>query len=214
MNPPIETTSPGSNGLASTSWGPPPRGVFVDVLGTLVHPAENGHFPASSDATFYEGVLDALFRVTQAGWNLYLVGNISSVAFGEQSLDDWKAFKNGLHELLKSQGIPVTRDYTCVDHPEGIAGRDRDSVYLLPGTGAMHHASQEDGVSLPLCWVVGDSTIELVAGWRAGCRVAAVQTGEGLGDRTFHVDPELQTATAADALRLISRDMTMLRRTA
>ena len=131
MNPSTESTSPGPNGLASNSWGPPPRGVFVDVLGTLVHPAENGHFPAISDATFYEGVLDALFRVTQAGWNLYLVGNVSSVAFGEQSLDDWKAFQDGLHELLKSQGIPVTRDYTCVDHPDGIAGRDRVLARLI-----------------------------------------------------------------------------------
>ncbi|MEC8493989.1 MAG: hypothetical protein VXZ39_03650 [Planctomycetota bacterium] len=184
------------------------------MLGTLVEPAESGQFPAACDATFYEGVLDALFHVTQAGWNLYLVGNISSVAFGEQSLEDWREFQAGLRDILKSQGIRVTRDYTCVDHPEGIKGRDRDSVYLLPGTGAMHHASQEDGVSLPLCWVLGDSTIELVAGWRAGCRVAAVRTGVALGDRTFHVDPELQTATAADALRLISRDMTMLRRVA
>ena len=214
MNPAADSASLAPHGLTSSSWGPPPRGVFIDVLGTLVQPAEDGHFPTISDARFYEGVLDALFRVTQAGWNLYLVGNISSVAFGEQSLDDWRAFQAGLRALLKSQGIRVTRDYTCVDHPEGVKGRDRDSVYLLPGTGAMHHASQEDGVSLPLCWVVGDSTIELVAGWRAGCRVAAVQTGAALGDRTFHVDPELKTATAADALRIISRDMTMLRRTA
>lgn len=214
MNPASDSTSHASLGLSSNGWGPPPRGVFVDVLGTIVQPAENGRFPDISDATFYEGVLDALFRVTQAGWNLYLVGNISSVAFGEQSLDEWKAFQAGLHDVLKRQGIRVARDYTCVDHPEGVEGRNRDSVYLLPGTGAMHHASQEDGVSLALCWVVGDSTIELVAGWRAGCRVAAVQTGEALGDRTFHVDPELKTETAADALRLISRDMTMLRRTA
>lgn len=214
MTPPPDSSSQAPRGLASHSWGPPPRGVFVDVLGTLVQPAENGHFPTIEDATFYEGTLDALFRVTQAGWNLYLVGNISSVAFGEQSVEDWKEFQTGLHGLLKSQGIRVTRDYTCVDHPEGVKGRDRDSVYLLPGTGAMHHAAQEDGVSLPLCWVVGDSTVELVAGWRAGCRVAAVQTGEALRDRTFHVDPELETATAGGALRVIARDMTMLRRTA
>ncbi|MEM1449787.1 MAG: HAD hydrolase-like protein [Planctomycetota bacterium] len=199
---------------AQPGWGPPPRGVFLDVLGTLVRPTEDGGFPSISDAQFYDGVLDGLFRVTQAGWNLYLVGNIDSVAFGRQTADDWRSFKTGLHDQLKGLGIRVRRDYTCTDHPEGVKGCDRDSVYLLPGTGAMHHAAQADDVSLPLCWVVGDCTTELVAGWRAGCRLAAVQTGEAARDGRFHVDPELTTDTAAQALTVIARDMTILRRSA
>lgn len=200
---------------ARVSWGPPPRGVFVDVLGTIVQPAcDQGNFPSFDDAKFYDGVLDALFRVTQAGWNLYLIGNIESVAFGRQSHDDWKIFQAELHAHLRGLGIKMRRDYTCVDHPEGVKGRDRDSVYQLPGTGAMHHAAQADEISLPLCWVVGDSTVELVAGWRAGCRVAAVNTGVASSDRTFHVDPEITTESAVGALRAIAQDMTMLRRVA
>lgn len=215
MIPPLDPHGAQPTGTTNHSWGPPPRGVFVDVLGTLVEPAnEKGHFPTFEDATFYPGVLDSLFRVTQAGWNLYLVGNIDSVAFGEQSNDDWVEFREKLHAHLRSQGIRLTRDYTCVDHPEGVEGRNRDSVYLLPGTGAMHHAAQADGVSLPLCWIVGDSTVELVAGWRAGCRIAGVKTGAALGDRTFHVDPEIVSATAGEVLQVVARDMTMLRRSA
>jgi len=30
-----------------------------------------------------------------------------------------------------------------------------------------------------------------VAGWRAGCRMAAVRTGLGLSDRAYEVDPEV-----------------------
>lgn len=195
-------------------WGPPPRGVFLDVLGTLVAPDENGGFPRFDDAEFYEGVLDGLFRVTQAGWHLYLVGNVDTVPRGVQSIDDWKVFQAELHAHLKGLGIRMRRDYTCTDHPEGVKGHDRDSVYLLPGTGAMHHAAQADEVSLPLSWVVGDSTVELVAGWRAGCRIAGVQTGQGFADGEYHVDPELVGRTAAGILREIAVDMTMLRRAA
>lgn len=199
---------------AQPSWGPPPRGIFVDILGTLVRPTEDGGFPHFDEAQFYDGVLDSLFRVTQAKWNLYLVGNIDTVAFGTQSVEDWKAFQASLWAHLRSQGIRVRRDYTCLDNPEGIEGRDLDSVYFLPGTGAMHHAAQADGVSLALSWVIGDRTTELVAGWRAGCRLAGVRTGAGLRDGHFHVDPELTTESAAAAFRVIARDMTMLRRTA
>lgn len=199
---------------AQPGWGPPPRGVFVDILGTLVEPLEGGGFPTIDDARYYDGVLDGLFRVTQAGWHLYLVGNIDTVAFGKQSIDEWRAFQTALHANMKSLGIRLRRDYTCVDNPEGVKGQDKDSVYFLPGTGAMHHAAQADGVSLPLCWVVGDSTTELVAGWRAGCRLAGVRTGHGVTDGRFHVDPEITAETATAAFGVIARDQTILRRTA
>ena len=199
---------------AQPSWGPPPRGVFVDILGTLVRPTETGGFPHIDEAQFYDGALDGLFRVTQASWNLYLVGNIDSVAFGRQTVEDWTAFQAGFRSHLKGLGIRVRRDYTCLDNPEGVEGQNRDSVYFLPGTGAMHHAAQADGVSLALSWVIGDSSTELVAGWRAGCRLAGVRTGNGLKDGHFHVEPELTAETAAGAFGAISRDMTILRRTA
>lgn len=204
----------GPTPTAPTPWGPPPRGIFVDVLGTLVEPLENGHFPKISEAVFYEGVLDGLFKVTQSNWNLYLVGNIESVAFGRQSVEEWKEFSDGLHKQLRGLGIKLKRDYCCIDHPEGVEGQNSDSVYLLPGTGAMHHAAQADGVNLSVSWVIGDSSVELVAGWRADCRLVAVQTGNGVRDGAFHVEPELWSRTAAGALKEIANDLTVLRRVA
>ncbi|MEM9800841.1 MAG: hypothetical protein AAGA20_10990 [Planctomycetota bacterium] len=199
---------------AHPGWGPPPRGVFLNLFGTLIEPTEDDGFPTIDEARFFDGALDALFRVTQAHWNLYLLGNVDSVAFGHESLEDWRTFQSGLHARLKGHGIRLTRDYTCIDDPEGVTGRNRDSVYRLPGTGAMHHAAQADGVALPLSWVVGDATVQLVAGWRAGCRLAGVRTGRGVRDGRFHVDPELIADSASAALSVIARDQTILRRTA
>ena len=195
-------------------WGPPPRGIFLNVLGALVEPGPAGKFKSIGTAAFYEGVLDSLFRATQAGWHLYLIGNVDSVAFGKQTQAQWDKFRSGLVTRLKSEGIPVKRDYTCTNHPEGVRGQDRDSVYYLPGTGAMHHAAQAEGISLSLSWVVGDSTPGLVAGWRAGCSTAGVRTGTGLKDATFQVDPDMTAESAASAINWIARDQTVLRRTA
>ncbi len=195
-------------------WGPPPRGIFLDVLGTLVEPGPGGRFKSIGKSCFYDGVLDSLFHATQAGWHLYLIGNVDTVAFGKQSQAQWDRFRDGLVTRLKSEGIPVRRDYSCTNHPEGVKGQDRDSVYLLPGTGAMHHAAQAEGISLSLSWVVSDSTADLVAGWRAGCCTAGVKTGNSLKDGAFHVDPDMTTESAAGAIKWIARDQTVLRRSA
>ena len=95
------------------------------------------------------------------------------------------------HDALASAGVVVTRDYSCAIHPEGVGAFCGDSVYQLPNTGAFYHAAHEDGVQLDRSWVVGDSTLELAAGWRAGVRLAAVRTGQGLEDRALHVEPEM-----------------------
>ena len=103
-NYPQPSPQPESTGTAP-AWGPPARGIFIDVLGTIVEPTEHGGFPSFEDAKFYDGVLDGLFKATQAGWTLYLIGNIDSVAFGRQSIGAWKDFSQQLHAHLKSLGI-------------------------------------------------------------------------------------------------------------
>ena len=47
---------------------------------------------------------------------------------------------------------------------------------------------------------MGDSSLELVAGWRASCRLAGVRTGLAVQDGQFPVDPEIFTDDLASAL--------------
>lgn len=162
--------------------------------------------------TFTAGAVDALFHARQAGWNVYLIGNVEDVAFGRASLESWKTFESELHEALRCAGVTVTRSYAATDHPEGVPGHDKDSVFLLPNTGAMYHAAQVDGIRLRDTWVVGDSTLELVAGWRAGCRLAGVRTGEGLQDGHLQVEPDVFADDLAGALREVTGGASIPRR--
>jgi D-glycero-D-manno-heptose 1,7-bisphosphate phosphatase len=182
---------------------PHPRGLFIDRWGTLLEAPPRGHAREPDEVRFFPGVLSALFRATRAGWRIYLLGNEDAVAQGELSLEAWQAVEAKILGTLAAGGVVVSRQYACIDHPSGVAGRQGDSVYLLPNTGAFYHASHEDGVELGKSWVIGDSTLELVAGWRAGVRVAAVRTGLALGDRTFGVDPEMWAANLAEALEAL-----------
>lgn len=185
----------------ATPWRPPQRGLFVDRWGTLLELPGAGWTSDFSATRFTRGAVDALFRASQAGLHVYLIGNVDPVAFGQQSLADWERFQGQLHGALKGGGVKLTRDYSCTENPAGKPPHDGDSVYLLPNTGAMYHAAQTDGISLRHSIVVGDSSLELVAGWRAGCRTARVKTGLAGRDREFEVDADIVGDTLADVVR-------------
>lgn len=184
---------------------PSPRALFVDRWGTLLERPEAGWCRTFREVTFVEGALDALFRACRNGWRIYLLGNEEQVAFGRQNDSDWNELEAGVLAALRGHGVAVTRNYVSVDHPEGVEGHQMDSVYHLPNTGAFYHAAHVDGVDLGRSWVVGDSTLELVAGWRAGVRQAAVRTGEALSDGRFEVTPELISDSLADVVTQLLR---------
>ena len=179
----------------------PQRGIFIDRWGTLLDLA--GHDAGAFDPELFSpGCVDALFRASQSRWNLYLIGNDDSVALGRRTREEWEAFDEGMHTSLASFGVRFLRDYTCQIDPadDGVVGAT-DSVYRLPNTGAFYHAAHNDDILLDKSWVVGDSTIELVAGWRAGVKTLGLGSGQALGDGEFHVDPDLEASDLADAIQ-------------
>lgn len=184
--------------------GPPPRGLFIDRWGTLLELPEPGFVSRFEDARFTPGAVDALFHASQAGWNLYLIGNEDSVSSGQLELETWQGFEAELLDHLRSHGVPIKRCYACTDDPEAKPPHNQDSVFFLPKTGTLYHAAQVDGINLDQSWVIGDSSLELVAGWRASCRLAGVRTGLAVQDGMFPVDPEILADDLSGVLREVA----------
>jgi histidinol phosphatase-like enzyme len=180
--------------------GVPRRGLFVSRWGALLtRPARRG-LPAFDAALFVPGALDRLFRAQHHSWNLYLVGNEDAVARGGASEEDWNAFETALLAHLAGLGIPVTRNYACLDHPQGRGKHKRDSVFLFPNTGVLYHAAQEDGIALAESWLFSDDVHELAAGWRAGCRIAGVRLAGPAVSGEISVEPQLSARDLTAAL--------------
>ena len=169
----------------------PVRALFVKRWGVLLEGTGPARGLAFDQALLTPGSVDALFRARQAGWLIYLIGNEEEVAHGRVSEGAWTAFESALVAHLGGHGAHVQRSYACLDHPEGQGSHRRRSVFHLPDTGIFFHAAQHDGVDLDQSWVIGDTTVDLSAGERAGCRVAAVRTGRALGDGQLDVEPTL-----------------------
>jgi len=180
--------------------GLPSRGLFIDRWGTLLMEPEKGFCSSFSEVEFTPGAIDTLFHANQSGWNVYLVGNEDPVAFGKLSDMKWNALEAELLEHLRAHGVAVKRCYSCLDNPEGKPPHNKESVFLFPNTGVMYHAAQTDGIVLSESWVIGDGALELVSGWRAGCRLACVGDGQALVTSELKVEPEVSATTLAEAL--------------
>lgn len=168
----------------------PRRALFIKRQGTLLTSAALCADRFSPEL-LVPGAVEALFRASQAGWSIYLLGNEDHVAHGHMEYELWERFEADLLSHLERQGVRVVRSYSCTDDPvNGVKGHRKESVFRLPNTGPMYHAKQFEGIELKSSWVIGDDSIELAAGWRAGCLSAGV-----LGARE-HVTGTLETDTA------------------
>lgn len=179
---------------------PASRGLFIDLWGTLCELPRNGEAQRPEEVRFFPGALDALFRARRRGFRLYLIGNQNSVAFGEVDDGTWLAIEDTLLSGLSGAGAELERSYLCLVHPRGQGRRKAESVYLLPNTGAFYHAAHQDGIELRNSWVIGDSTLELVAGWRAGLRLCGVRSGLGLSDRAYDLELQHSARNLAEAI--------------
>lgn len=179
--------------------GTPPRGLFVSRWGALLERPAGSSARPFDQVQFHARVLEVLFRAGQAGWHIYTVGNEDDVAHGRASDSQWEHFHQDFLAQLRANGIPLVRDYACLDHPDGKAPHDKESVFWFPNTGALYHAAQEDGIVLAESWMVSAFVPELAAAWRAGAHVAAIHAMPGRGE-DLQVEPEIRARRAVDAI--------------
>lgn len=181
--------------------GVPRRGLFVGRSSALLQLPDRGRLPDFTPALFTPGAVDALFRIQQLQWSVYLVGNEEAVAHGRASDEQWEAFEKALLAHLAGQGIRVARNYACLDSLAGKGRHKRDSVFEFPNTGVFYHAAQEDGIRLGESWLISDDVNELAAGWRAGTRVASVRITGNACAGELTVEPQLCSSTLTHLLR-------------
>lgn len=180
--------------------GIPSRGLFVSRFGALLEHSGAASPRHVEETPFRPRMQELLFRASQARWNVYIVGNVDSVATGRISDATWERFDESLLAHLKGQGIAVTRNYACLDHPLGKPPHDKDSVFLFPNTGCLYHAAQEDGIELRQSWLVSDDVLELAAAWRAGAHVAAIEKPGARLEDDLKVEPDIVVRGASAAV--------------
>ena len=144
------------------------RNMFYPDTGAWESPREPHEFAVG------EGVVPALARLATAGFLLFLVSNQPNAAKGKSSPDALQAMQGMLETQLRAAGLAFSGVYYCTHHPEftGPCVCRKPSPYFL------EQAARQHGLSLDLCWMIGDRATDMECGRAAGVRTAWICTGE------------------------------------
>ena len=150
------------------------RAVFLDKDGTLVHDIPYNVDPER--IALLPGVGDALRRLQDAGFQLFVVSNQPGVALGRFPISALNLVEARLDELLAPFGVMITAYCWCPHPPAAMRGAIACTC-RKPRPGLLLDAAATHGVALERSWMVGDILDDVEAGQRAGCRTVLVDRG-------------------------------------
>jgi len=149
------------------------KAVFLDRDGTLIE--DPGYLNHPEQVKLLEGVAEALIELRNMGYMLIVVTNQSAVARGIVSEKVLGEIHNRLRQLLTERGAYLDQIYYCPYHPDGVIPKYRkDSEWRKPNPGMLLAASEDMDIDLSQSWKIGDSSSDIEAGLRAGCKTILV----------------------------------------
>lgn len=167
------------------------RLVILDRDGVINH--DSDHYIKTLDEWIpYPTSIDAIARLSRAGWLVAVATNQSGIARGYFDTDTLTAMHAHMLELIATAGGRLDHIAYCPH----VDADECDCRKPLPGLLSQIQAVLGLG-TLKDSWMVGDSLRDLEAGATMGCRSVLVRTGKG--ERTLAKHPELAHDTS-DAL--------------
>ncbi len=149
------------------------KAIFLDRDGTLIE--DPGYLNHPEQVKLLEGVAEALIELRNMGYMLIVVTNQSAVARGIVSEKILGEIHNRLRQLLTERGAYLDQIYYCPYHPDGVIPKYRkESEWRKPNPGMLLAASEDMDIDLSQSWKIGDSSRDIEAGLRAGCKTILV----------------------------------------
>lgn len=146
--------------------------IILDRDGVINYQPD-GHVTNADEWIPIPGSIEAMARLTQAGFQLVVATDQSGLALGLFDLDDLEAMHAKLRALVEDEGGVVAGIFYC-PHSEGDNCRCRK-----PGTGLLDAIEAEFDTSLHDCYFVGDQRKDLQCAVAKGCKPVLVKTGVG-----------------------------------
>ncbi len=163
--------------------------VFLDrdgVLNALVLNPATGRMESPltpEDLRLCRGVVEALFRLQQAGYPLILVSNQPNYALGKCSLDMLSRIHHKLVCELLGAGITFSRFCYCLHHPQGVTpGFSGLCVCRKPSPWFLLRARDDFRLSMARSWMIGDQPTDVQCGKAAGTRTIRIDGNCGGSD--------------------------------
>ena len=150
------------------------KAVFLDRDNTLIE--DPGYINHPDQVKLLDGVPEAIIELKDLGYKLVVVSNQSAVARGIVTEKVLNEIHDRLKQLLAEKGAFLDQIYYCPYHPDGVVRRYcKESNMRKPNPGMLLTAAEEMDIDLSQSWMIGDSTGDIEAGLRAGCRTIFIK---------------------------------------
>jgi len=147
----------------------PDKAIFLDRDGTLIE--DPGYINNPDQVKLLDGVPRALIELKTLGYKLIVVSNQSAVARGIVTEKVLGQIHNRLKQLLAEKDAHLDRILYCPYHPDGVIPKYRkESDWRKPNPGMFLAAADEMDIDFAQSWVIGDSSRDIEAGLRIGCK--------------------------------------------
>ncbi len=169
--------------------------VFLDRDGTINDEMEYLHDPKKFK--LLPNVLEGLKKLQDMGYRLVIVTNQGGIGLGYYTEEDFYRVNREMFRQLAPAGIKIDKIYFC-PHSVTEACNCRK-----PNTGLIERAVADLNIDLTNSFFIGDKTIDLETGRRAGIRKILVRTGHAGTDATYAVKPDYVADDLLDAANWI-----------
>ena len=149
------------------------KAIFLDRDDTLIE--DPGYINNPDQVKLLDGAAEALVELRAMGYMLIVASNQSAVARGIVSEEVLGEIHDRLSQLLAEKGAYLDRIYYCPYHPDGVVPKYRkESDWRKPNPGMLLGAAKEMDVELGESWCIGNSSSDIEAGLRAGCKTILI----------------------------------------
>jgi D,D-heptose 1,7-bisphosphate phosphatase len=149
------------------------KAIFLDRDNTLIE--DPGYISHPDQVKLLDGVDKPLIEFKNMGYKLIVVSNQSGVARGIVSEQALNKIHNRLKQLLAEKGAPLDKIYYCPYHPDAVIEKYRkESDLRKPNPGMLLAAAGEMDIDLNQSWMIGNSSRDVEAGLKAGCKTILI----------------------------------------
>jgi len=152
----------------------PPKLIILDRDGTINEDSVD-YIKSAAEWEALPGALEAMARLTHAGWRIVIASNQSGLGRGLFEVSDLNAIQAKLCQQLSALGGRVDAFFYCPHTPADAC------TCRKPAAGLFEQIAERYGVTLAGVPAVGDSERDLVAAAALGCEPHLVLTGKSHG---------------------------------
>ncbi len=185
------------------------KAVFLDrdgVLNTLVfnpntHEYESPH--EAEDLKLMPHALESLKKLSDSGYQLFVISNQPSYAKGKTTLEKIKSIHEKLKKLIREYGIIVTEYYYCYHHPNGIIPEySGDCDCRKPKPFFIKKAKDEYNIDISKSWMIGDQDSDIECGKSAGTKTILILNDDSQKKRGYSM-PDHSAKNLSESINII-----------